>query len=136
MAANYLQGCDAVLVVFDITRQEVRSSLRQRACLSSAARLTCREAAAPVCMSCLTLDEDRCGDGVLSARPARLQTYATACQWAGIVEQMFCETGVPLVAVAANKADSQDLQAAAAGLAVPMMASAGACFRSEDAMLP
>jgi GTPase SAR1 family protein len=25
MAANYLQGCDAVLIVYDVTRQEVRN---------------------------------------------------------------------------------------------------------------
>jgi hypothetical protein len=29
MAANYLQGCDAIIIVHDLTNQEVRQGLRQ-----------------------------------------------------------------------------------------------------------
>lgn len=48
-----------------------------------------------------------------------LQTYAAARQWLQIVQQMFQETGLPLVALMANKADTTDLQAQAAQLPAP-----------------
>jgi hypothetical protein len=48
-----------------------------------------------------------------------LQTYAAACQWLQLVQQMFQETGLPLVAFVANKADTADLQAQAARLPAP-----------------
>lgn len=54
-----------------------------------------------------------------------LQTYVAACEWVDIVQQMFQETGVPLVALVANKADTEELQAAAAQ--VPALADATSC---------
>jgi hypothetical protein len=68
---------------------------------------------------------------VAAATLLALQTYTTACQWVEIVQQMFAETGLPLVAVVANKADSQDLQAAAPAVpsCVPTMPLAGGFIR-------
>lgn len=56
-----------------------------------------------------------------------LQTYLAALSWLDIVQQMFQETGVPLVALVGNKADTADLQAAAARLLVPQAAPELSC---------
>jgi hypothetical protein len=54
-------------------------------------------------------------------KPSRLclllcavQTYNVACEWIQVLQQMFQASGLPLMALIANKADTEQLQALAA----------------------
>jgi len=59
-----------------------------------------------------------------------LQTYISACEWLELVYQMFAQTGMPLVALVGNKADSQEQQAfAAQQLPLSLEPCTAACCR-------
>lgn len=117
MAANYLQGSDAVVIVYDVTQHEVRQSV----CVLGWAWVDAQQAER-------TVHGNSC--------PALLQTYTAALSWLDIVQQMFQESGVPLVALVGNKADTADLQAAAVQLPVPQAApgSLSCCCASYPAV--
>lgn len=56
-----------------------------------------------------------------------LQTFSQLCQWQDVLQQMFQSTGLPYMAVIANKADTDDLSAAAAQLHAATSSISHAC---------
>jgi hypothetical protein len=59
------------------------------------------------------------GKPLVSAAVCAVQTYNVACEWTQVLQQMFQASGLPLIVLVANKADTQQLQALAAGMPVP-----------------
>jgi hypothetical protein len=56
-----------------------------------------------------------------------VQTFSQLCQWQDVLQQMFQATGLPYMAVIANKADTDELAAAAAELHAATSSIAHAC---------
>ncbi|WIA10529.1 hypothetical protein OEZ85_010717 [Tetradesmus obliquus] len=55
------------------------------------------------------------------------QTFSQLCQWQDVLQQMFQSTGLPYMAVIANKADTDDLSAASAQLHAATSSISHAC---------
>jgi hypothetical protein len=56
-----------------------------------------------------------------------VQTFSQLCQWQDVLQQMFHSTGLPYMAVIANKADTDELAAAAAKLHAATSSISHAC---------